>query len=98
MTRDDLYQRYDGMVPEEMKRDYYGRAFLQAAERNFAKRCRELVQAICAWRIIKRYPDEIKFEMLHNLNYALLTARGKAVEALALSCRPSLTAAPINMA
>jgi hypothetical protein len=85
MTPDQLYQSYDGIIPDEWRKtllhgseENYQRAFLWTAERNFSRRVREIVQSLCIWRITAHYPLEIQFKMLDLLSRSLFQAREAA--------------------
>jgi hypothetical protein len=88
MTRDELYQVYDAAVPDDESLimrygspENYQRLFLQQAEKNLSRRCRDLVGALIAWRLIRRYSNDTKITMLNRLQTALLQARFSAREA-----------------
>jgi hypothetical protein len=91
MTRDEIYQNYDGAILGELCRfvphgteDNYLYAFLWTAERNFARRVRDIVQSLCVWRGTNNYPHDIQFKMLVVLSQALFQAREAALSSWAI--------------
>ena len=111
MTFDELSNRYDGIIPRDEKAiSFFGSyyvyytAFLDAAERNFAKRCGRTVQSLSAWRMTDRYDGITIEKMTDRLQIVLRHARDKAVYTLDLSAastdlsKVAVTAAPINTA
>lgn len=107
MQSNHEYQNHDGTIPDNLRRSFihgspeiYHQVFLITAERNFAKRCREILRAICLWRVEAPYPQGIVFKMLDMLSTGLFQARAGAVAALSdlhsISSATAVMIAPIK--
>lgn len=104
MTFDDLSKQYDGIIPQEEKsifllgsRQAYYAYFLDKAEKEFSKRCLQIVQSVAAWRRVDRYTADVKEMMLARLQKILRQSRASALKAVDLS-NVAVTAAPIRIA
>ena len=78
---------YNGPIPDEIRKTllynspaHYYHVFLTTAERNFTRRCQEILRSLCVWRQYAAYPMAIKNRMLDTLSNALFQARGSAIE------------------
>lgn len=87
-TIDELYQKYDGSVPEHETNvvllgnaEIYLLIFLRRAEKKFTQRCLQIVRATCAWRTAFFYPVEVRKSMLLRMQTCLRQARNGALEA-----------------